>query len=256
MEKISVKWNVNQASVKRLTDGYVKKNLANINNNLTDFSDKAAEFIVKESILKGSSTGTMWHRMANKNRGNEFGARYETGQMASNVGFLPSEMVGEGEMASEFGLFTGGEDYFMRQEFGFDLQLKNGIRKVKGMFSAQKAMKLTRPLFRKKMLSTGFLVGKTDARGQRVLSLMGGVNRFGESVGAQEFDVAWRATSPGRTDAQIKAYREMQNRAAQMQTIQALNDAKWANNRRVIDALEFGRKYAQAEYNAQRKRDN
>lgn len=245
MQGISVKWNANQAVVQRLTDSYLKKNLANINDNLTYFSNRAAEFIVKESILKDSPTGTMWHSMVNKQRGNEFGARYETGQMAKNVGFLPSETVGEGQMVSEFGLFTGGEDYFMRQEFGFDLQMKNGIRKVKGMFSAQKAMRLTKPLFRRQMLGTGFLRGKTDTRGRSVLMLMSS----GDS-----FDSAWQNTGPDRSLEAKEGYAKYLNRIADREHYKNMLDLKWANNRRVIDALEFGRKYAEAEYNAQRKR--
>ncbi len=248
MDKISVKWNANPATVRRLTDSYLKQNMTNLRDNITFFSDVAADYIEKEAILKGSPTGTMWHRMANRNRGNEYGARFETGQMARNVGFFPADDMQDGYSESEFGLFTGGESYFMRQEYGFDLQVKNGVRKVPGMYSAARAIKFTRPIFRKKMLSTGFLSGKTDTRGQRVLSLMGGVNRYGENVGATEFGTAWRATAPVKSQAAKEAYLNMLQRAKEIQSLRAMNDAKWANNRRVIDALKFGRKYAQETY--------
>jgi hypothetical protein len=250
MEKISVKWNASPATVRRITNSYIKQNMNNIRDNITFFSEVAAEYIEKEAILRGSPTGTMWHRMVNKERGNEYGARYETGQMAKNVGFLPADEMQDGYSESEFGLFTGGDEYFMRQEYGFELQVKNGVRKVPGMYSASRAIKFTRPVFRKKMLASGFLRGKKDSRGERVLSLMGGTNRFGENVGATEFGTAWRATAPVKSEAAKQAYLNMLQRSKDLQSLRAMNDAKWAANRRVIDALEFGRKYAQETYKA------
>lgn len=239
MQKLSVKWNVNPATVKRLTDSYLEKNLRNLEENLNFFSSSAAEYIEKEAILKGSSTGTKWHLFANKERGNEFGARYETGQMAKNVGFLPADEMQDGYSESEFGLFTGGDDYFMRQEYGFDLQIKNGVRKVPGMHSAQRAIKATRASFRKKMLSTGFMSGKTDKRGRAVLNLMGE---------GMSFDVAWRESAPEKSLAAREAYANYLRRIAESQIRQANMDLKWANNRRVIDALQIDRARAQEVY--------
>ena len=248
MQNLKVKWNVNPATVQRLTSSYIKSSLRKVEENLTFFSEIASEYIYKEAILRGSSTGTAWHRNANAIRGNEFGARIDTGQMAKNVGFLPADAIEDGQSTSEFGLFTGGEDYFMRQEFGFKMQMKNGYGNVPGMRSAEKAIKYTKPIFRKRMLYDGFLRGKVDTRGTRVLQLMSGVNKFGESVGPVGFDTAWKATSPIKSDAAKDAYLSMLRRAKDRQALSAFNDLKWSNNRRVIDSLSSGRDYAQEIY--------
>lgn len=239
MQKLSVKWNVNPATVRRLTDSYLEQNMKNLQDNLTFFSSRAADYIQKEAILRGSPTGTTWHMFANKERGNEYGARYETGQMAKNVGFLPADQMQDGLSESEFGLFTGGDDYFMRQEYGFELQIKNGVRKVPGMRSAERAIKATRASFRKKMLSTGFMSGKTDRRGRATLNLMG------EGI---SFDSAWRESAPEKSLAAREAYSAYLRRIAEAQIRQNNIDLKWANNRRVIDALQIDSARAQEVY--------
>lgn len=193
-----VKWNVNEGSINRILASYIKKNEANIERLVEDHAQKASVVMREDYILKGSPTGTMWHKFVNAERGNAYGARYETGEMASAVGYQAYGMNANGVVGAEFGL--PDEAYYLAQEYGFVQENEGGNRVVKGMNAANKTIKALTPDFRKKMLALGFLKGAKDARGSAVLGLMSQGNTFLE---------AWVKTAPDRSVAQRMAWAEI-----------------------------------------------
>lgn len=238
------KWNVNEASIKRLTDRYVKKNLGNIERAVDWYAHNAAYYIEEFKVLSGSSTGTAWHRNINAQRGNKGGARVETGYMARSIGYDSYSFNSDNEIGAEFGLRmpqAGGERYFLQQEKGFTIDTKMGPHKVVGMHSAEAAHKWMRPRFRKQMLSMGFLYGK-DVRGQTVLALMRGA--AGKPMG---FDAAYAATGNTATAAQKAAYNSLQKKINERELNRFIRQQASDENQRVIDASRIN---SQAGYNA------
>jgi hypothetical protein len=193
-----VKWNVNEGSINRILASYIKKNEANIEKLVEDYAEKASLVIRNDYILKGSPTGTRWHQFVNAERGNAYGARYETGDMARAVGYQAYGMNANGVVGAEFGL--PDEAYYLAQEYGFVQENEGGNRVVKGMNSAKKTIKALTPDFRKRMLALGFLKGAKDARGSAVLGMMSQGNTFLE---------AWVKTAPNRSLAQREAWAEI-----------------------------------------------
>lgn len=232
------KWNVNQASIDRMMKRYIKSNLGNIENIVDWYAKDAANFIVEKKILRGSATGTTWHRNANLQRGNEYGARFDTGNMASSVGYESFSFNSDNQIGAEFGLPTpaaGGEQYFMNQERGFKIQTKAGEHKVKAMNSATEAHAHMRPRMRRMMLANGFLTGKQDVRGSTVISLMRGVG------GKQySFDAAWAMTGDDRSPAQKAAADAFAKRVNERELRNFIARQNAAANRRVIDSLKLG----------------
>ncbi len=222
------KWNVNEASVNRMLDRYIDKNLKNIEQVVDWYGRHAAEWIERFAVLSGSPTGTRWHREENMRRGNQYGARVDSGTMSRMIGFDTFPVNSDGIVGAEFGLLTeraGGEAYFMDQEYG-----KN-IKSGKGMHSAARAHKAMKPYFRKEMLAKGFLRGSKDTRGGTVLSLMRGV--AGKQV---DFDTAWRLTSPDLSDAQRAAREAFSVRANRRAYNDFMRQQAQDLNKRIIDA--------------------
>lgn len=238
------KWNVNEASIKRLTNRYVNKNLANVERIVDWYAHNAAYYIEEYKVLSGSPTGTAWHRNKNAERGFKGGARVDTGYMARSIGYDSYSFNSDNEIGAEFGLrmpSAGGENYFIQQERGFTLETKNGARKVPGMHSAEAAHKWMRPRFRKQMLAAGFLYGK-DVRGQTVLALMGGA--AGKPM---SFDAAYAATGKTASAAQRAAYDSLQKKINDRELNRFIREKAAEENRRVVEA---SRGSSQAGYNA------
>jgi hypothetical protein len=228
--KISAKakWNVNEASIKRILDRYINKNLGNIEQVVDWYGKTAADWIERFAVLSGSPTGTNWHRYKNAERGNQYGARVDSGTMSRMIGFDTFPVNSDGIVGAEFGLLlpeAGGEKYFMDQETG------NNIKSGKGMNSAARAHKFMKPLFRREMLAKGFLRGAKDVRGGTVLSLMRGA--AGKQV---DFDTAWRMTSPELSEAQKAARENYAVRANRRALAQFQRQQKLDLNKRIIDA--------------------
>lgn len=222
------KWNFNEASVNRMLNKYIDKNLANIEQVVDWYGRQAAEWVERFAVLSGSPTGTRWHREENSRRGNQYGARVDSGTMSRMIGFETFPVNPEGIIGAEFGLLTpqaGGEEYFMVQETG------KGIKSGKGMNSAARAHKAMKPYFRKEMLAKGFMRGAKDARGATVLSLMRGV--AGKQV---DFDTAWRLTAPDLSVAQKAAREAFQIKANRRAYNQFMRQQKSDINKRIIDA--------------------
>ncbi len=239
--KISAKakWNVNEASVNRMLNRYINKNLTNIEQVVDWYGRAAADWIERFAVLSGSPTGTNWHRFKNAERGFQYGARVDSGTMSRMIGFETFPVNADGVVGAEFGLLlpqAGGEGYFMVQETG------KGIKSGKGMNSAARAHKAMKPLFRKEMLAKGFLRGGKDARGGTVLTLMRGA--AGKKV---DFDTAWRLTSPELSEAQQAAREAFSLRANRRAYNDFMRQQKQDLNKRVIDASRIS---SQAGYNA------
>lgn len=190
-----VKWNVNEASINRILGTYLKRNQTNVENIIENYAAKAELVMRNEFILKGSPTGTAWHKNVNNERGNQYGARRETGEMAAAVGYRAYGMNSDGVVGAEFGL--PDSEYYLDQEYGFVQENSGGNRIVKGMNSAEKTINTLKPYFRKQMLAAGFLKGRKDARGVAVLGLM--------SKG-DDFFAAWAKTAKPRGLAQREAW--------------------------------------------------
>jgi len=170
-----IKWNVNSSSLKRISDIYISNSLNSVQDALDTTARLTADLIKNDMIFKGSPTGSIWHQIINDYRGNQPGARIDSGAMIDSVG---SEVVrsGMGRFLASYGLQTpqaGGEDYFMKQEYGFPLTLPSGeIRNVPGMNTAERSAQFMEKRLRKEMLRAGFLKGRSDWRGERILKLM------------------------------------------------------------------------------------
>lgn len=228
------KWNVNEASIKRMTNRYIEKNLSNIENVIDWYAKHGADYVERFAVLSGSSTGTAWHRNKNAERGFQYGARVDTGYMARSVGYDSYSFSSDNEIGAEFGIRTpagGGEDYFIKQEEGFDLKIGSGVRKVKPMNSSARAHAALKPYFRKEMLRIGFLRGKKDVRGTAVLDVM-----RSKAFKNMNFDTAWMATSPSRSDAQKAAWDKIQAKINRRELNEYLRLVKSNKNRQVIEA--------------------
>jgi hypothetical protein len=201
-------WNVKPRQVEALTKRYTDRATDSIQEVVSDAADFAAQWIKENKIYRGSRTGTLWHDFVNRERGNAEGARIETGAMYNSVGSTSAQYLSDGEYAAEFGIklpSAGGRKYFMEQDQGFALQLASGkIRQVPGMQTFDSVIVPLRRMFRKEMLRRGFLRGKRDTRGERIL----------RNEGFSNFNTAW-ADEFARTDAQRDAMFRYELRAAE-----------------------------------------
>ena len=167
---------------------YTDTNLDNIHEGIAEVAQKTAYDMKVGYILQNSRTGSVWHDMINEYRGNARGARVDSGRMINSVGSMSSMDIPSGTIEAEYGLRmpgAGGQEYFLEQEYGFDLELGSGqIREVPGMETYERTKKNMKSALRKAMLSRGFLTGKVDTRGVRILDRM----KWGET-----FESAWSA---------------------------------------------------------------
>ena len=197
----SINWQNNAFSVDSVMKRFMKAKERDLQGALTVAANWASDYMLKNKILQNSSTGTMWHKFANQRRGNLFGARVDTGDMAGDVGFLPAEGSLADGVSAEFGLLTDWRDYYMQQEYGFK---HDSGRDVRGMFAAKTTLEDSkfRSIMRKLMLNAGFFSGASkDKRGYAVYGML----RRGTS-----FDKAWADTSRDRSSAQIDAANKYQ----------------------------------------------
>ena len=229
------KWNVNEASINRIVNRYIKKNLTTLENVVDWYAAESAEYIEKFKILSGSSTGTNWHRNKNAERGFNDGARVDSGAMAASVGYESYSFNSEHVVGAEFGLptpFGGGEQYFMSQEEGFDIKLRDGSKHtVKPMNSAGVTRDKMRGKMRRKMLSEGFLTGKQDVRGSTVIALMGG--SAGKSY---SFEAAWAMTGDDQSPARRAASKAYLDNINKRELERFIRQQKASNNRNVIES--------------------
>jgi len=235
----NLKWNVNEGSIERIKERYLKRNLANLERAIDDYAAGASRYIAYVKILTDASTGTAWHRNENALRGNHENARFETGNMFRSVGYESYSFSSDFKIGAEFGLPTvanGGERYFMEQEYGFKMPVKNGVRYVKGMWSGEAAIKHMRPQFRKQMLQMGFLTGKVDARGMQVLKL--------QRAGI-DFNQAWSATFASTMSTESREKRN--SLIKRMQAREFSSYVQDLQNKKVIASFSTGGRSAALE---------
>lgn len=180
------KWNANEKSIERIKESYLKRSLGDVQDALSHAATWGAKATLDHKIMSGTPTGSAWHYFANVRRGNAFGARVDTGEMASSVGSSKAESYGSKFMAT-YGLPLDGPDYFFKQEYGFKFQTWAGqTREVPGMadsrYGAQgKIDTQIRRALSKSMVARGFLRGTKDIRGERIIKRMDRGMSFSES---------------------------------------------------------------------------
>lgn len=218
----SLKWNVNKASVKRITDRYSKQNIENIKTAISRAAQQGAAAVRTDAILKGSPTDSAWHYFANIVRGNDYGARKDTGRMLNSVGSSQGVRDGVfGTIAASYGLPTSGPDYFMEQDQGYTFTTWSGRQQtVPGMNSFEKSLPAMRKALKKEMLRQGFLAtGARDAsRQSRILDRMMSGYAFEDSYGA-EFPVSPEQIRTGREMAQRRYERQQAAKERGMQSL-------------------------------------
>jgi hypothetical protein len=94
---------------------YVKKVLDASKVALKEGSDSGAEYM-RTYIEADSPTGTPWHKRKNDERGNDIGARKETGAMLNAV--TSTGVVGTKKLSTNFGWVTNKKHYFVMQDSG------------------------------------------------------------------------------------------------------------------------------------------
>lgn len=213
-------WNIKPNQVEALTKRYVDNATDAIQDVISDVADFAADWIRENKVNRGSPTGTLWHELTNKRRRNLPGARVDTGEMVNSVGSTPAQYLAEGEYSAEFGLrlpSAGGRKYFLEQDRGFPLELASGeIRQVPGMHTFDAVLQGLRSRLRKEMLRRGFLLGKRDTKGERIL-------RNTDSLG---FEKAWYETNL-RTEKQLEGnYRRALIQAERQRNAAVIREAK------------------------------
>lgn len=181
-----IKWNKNPSQVNSTMTRYTDRALYAIAEALQKTSKDSAQWIVDAKIKRGSRTGTLWHDVTNKERGNEPGARVETGEMMRSVGSTPTMEQGRGLYSSEFGLrlpSAGGRKYFIEQDEGFDLELYSGETKfVPGMNTFAAVLPALRTTLRMELSSRGFKLGKMAGGGRSAARDPGGFSSASSEV--------------------------------------------------------------------------
>ena len=218
----SLKWNVNKASVKRITDRYTKQNIDNIKTAITKAAEHGARAVKENAILKGSPTDSAWHYFANIIRGNDYGARVDTGRMLNAVDSSQATKDGVfGIIAASYGLPTDGPDYFMEQDRGYSFTTWSGRQQtVPGMNSFAKSLPAMQKGLKKEMLRQGFLAtGARDAgRQSRILDRMMNGYAFEDAYSA-EYPVSPEQMRSGREMAERRYQRQQEARERGMQSL-------------------------------------
>lgn len=165
-----IKWNKKPTQVSSTMTRYTDRALFALGDAIQTTSDYSAQWIVDAKIKANSRTGTLWHDLVNKRRGNAPGARVETGELMRSVGSTLAVELDRGFYESQFGIRlpeAGGRKYFMEQDQGFDLELYNGETKwVPGMETFKAVLPVLRKTFRTEMSMRGFVLGKMAAGGK------------------------------------------------------------------------------------------
>ena len=184
------KWNATDAVVQRIAKGYLRRSMTDIQESLSEAASWGAKATLDHKIMGGTPTGSAWHYFANIRRGNNFGARVDSGNMAGSVGY--SQTVGNmknGSFMSTYGLPLNGDPYFFEQENGYSFETWSGQKRdVPGMAdprygAQQKIDKEIRKALNKRMVSRGFMRGASDTRGARIIDRMNRGYSFSESWG-------------------------------------------------------------------------
>ena len=165
-----IKWNKKPTQVQSTMTRYADRALFALGDAVQITSEKSAQWIIDAKIKSGSRTGTLWHDLVNKERGNNPGARIDTGELLRSVGSTSATELDRGFYESQFGIRlpeAGGRKYFMEQDQGFDLELYNGETKwVPGMETFKAVLPALRKTFRTEMSMRGFVLGKMAAGGK------------------------------------------------------------------------------------------
>ena len=209
--KPSLKWNVNKKSIDRITNRYATSNINNIKKAIGRAAEAGASAVRNDAILRGSPTDSAWHYFANLIRGNDYGARKDTGRMLNSVGSSQGVRDGVfGTIAASYGLPVDGPKYFMEQDQGYTFTTWSGREQnVPGMNSFQKSLPTMTKNLRKEMLRYGFLTtgSKSMGRQTKILNRMMKGYNFDDSYAAEY----------GASPNQIQAGREMAERRRQRQ---------------------------------------
>jgi len=153
-----VNWNINHKGVNRIMRKHADEGVKKVADAVTEASKAGAEAVKNEAILKGSPTGSKWHVNINEQRGNEFGARVDSGNMLNSVNSEPAKQISFGVVQGSYGLPLNGPEYFMEQEIG-SYQPDNGVKgPTPAMNSYKKSKEQMVARLRSQMVKYGFKV--------------------------------------------------------------------------------------------------
>jgi hypothetical protein len=162
-----IKWNKKPTQVQSTMTRYTDRALFAVGDAIQTSADKSATWIVDAKIKANSPTGTLWHDIVNQERGNNPGARKETGALMRSVGSTSAVELDRGFYEAQFGIRlpeAGGQKYFMEQDEGFELTLYSGETKwVPGMETFKAVLPVLRKTFKTEMSMRGFSSGKMGA---------------------------------------------------------------------------------------------
>lgn len=113
-----VNWNINHKGVNKIMRKHADRSVDSVAEAVTKASKAGAESVRNDAILKGSPTGSGWHVKINKKRGNEPGARVDSGNMLDSVSMEIAKQVSFGVVQGSYGLPLDGPEYFLEQEEG------------------------------------------------------------------------------------------------------------------------------------------
>ena len=166
----SIKWNKKRTQVNSTMTRFTDRALYDIGVGISIVADKSANWIKDNKIKRNSATGTLWHKYTNEERGNEPGARVDSGALLNSVGSTGGVEVSRGVYESEFGIrlpSAGGRKYFMEQDEGFNLETWSGETKwVPGMQTFDAVKDALKKELRFQMASLGLVRGKSVGGGR------------------------------------------------------------------------------------------
>lgn len=151
-----VNWNINHKGVNRIMRKHADEGVKKVADAVTEASRAGAEAVKNEAILKGSPTGTEWHRIQNEKRNNDIGARVDSGNMLSSVNSEIAQQVGFGVIQGSYGLPLNGPEYFLQQEEG-SYEPDYGVKgPTPAMNSYQKSKEFMVARLKREMIRHGF----------------------------------------------------------------------------------------------------
>lgn len=151
-----VNWNINHKGVNRIMRKHADEGVRKVADAVTEASRAGAEAVKNEAILKGSPTGSKWHININEIRGNDFGARVDSGNMLSSVNSEIAQQVGFGVIQGSYGLPLNGPEYFLQQEEG-SYEPDYGVKgPTPAMNSYQKSKEFMVARLKREMIRHGF----------------------------------------------------------------------------------------------------
>ena len=153
-----INWNMNAKGMGRVMRKHADDSVQSVADAVTSASKAGAEAVKNEAILKGSPTGSKWHVNINEQRGNDFGARVDSGKMLGSVNSENAQQVSFGVIQGSYGLPLNGPDYFLEQEEGTYEPSYGTKGSTPAMNSYQKSKEAMVTRLEQKMRKYGFKV--------------------------------------------------------------------------------------------------